>query len=47
MIRHSADPLGENKTTKETFESLFLSDSLFLFIYLFIHFCFRMLVLPR
>ena len=33
MIRHSADPLGKNKTTKETFESLFLSDSLFLFIY--------------
>ena len=33
MIRHSADPLGKNKTAKETFESLFLSDSLFLFIY--------------
>ena len=37
MIRHSAGPLGKSKkSTQETFESLFLSGSLFLFIYLFI-----------
>ena len=37
MIRHSAGPLGKSKkSTQETFESLFLSGSLFLFIYLFL-----------